>query len=59
MDRAAALAALPAPYATALIWRAEGATLADLADRLGVAPEAVGPLLRLAEAKLARLMQSE
>lgn len=55
MDRAAAIALLPDTYAHAL--RLHDAGQADLIpDRLGIAPEAVQPLLRLAEAKLIALV---
>ena len=56
MDRAEALQALPDTYAVALRLRDEGVELDDFARVLEVEPEAVGPLLTLAEAKLAGLM---
>ena len=56
MDRSEALQALPATYAIALRLRDEGVELGAVARVLDVEPEAVGPLLTLAEAKLAGLM---
>jgi hypothetical protein len=49
---------LPAPYAEALRLHEMGRDDA-IAGRLGIEPEAVGPLIELAEAKLARLQTSE
>ena len=57
MDRSEALQALPTTYAIALRLRDEGVELGALARVLDVEPEAVGPLLTLAEAKLAGLME--
>lgn len=55
MDRSAALDLLPPTYAEAL--RLAEAGLEDaIPEQLGIAPEAVGPLLRLARAKLAALL---
>ena len=45
---------LPEAYATALRLRDAGCTDEMIADRLGIEPEAVAPLLRIAVAKLAR-----
>jgi DNA-directed RNA polymerase specialized sigma24 family protein len=45
---------LPEAYATALRLRDAGCTDEMIADRLGIEPEAVAPLLRIALAKLAR-----
>lgn len=59
MDRDQALTALPVPYARALRLRAAGLDHAGLADHLGVPLEAVGPLLGIAEAKLARLLHDQ
>ena len=56
MDRTEALQALPDTYAIALRLRDEGVQPDALARVLDVEPEAVGPLLVLAEAKLAGLM---
>lgn len=55
MELAEALAALPATYATALRLQASGLATADIARRLDVPVDAVDTLLKLAEAKLARL----
>lgn len=57
MDRAEALQALPDTYAIALRLRDEGVEPDAVARVLDVEPEAVGPLLRLAEAKVAGLME--
>jgi DNA-directed RNA polymerase specialized sigma24 family protein len=57
MDPAEALARLPRPYAVALRLRAGGAADALIAGRLGVEPEAVEPLLRIARAKLAAALE--
>lgn len=54
--REAAMAQLPAPYALALRLRKEGLPLPQMAVVLGVDVEAVGPLLTIAEAKLATIM---
>jgi DNA-directed RNA polymerase specialized sigma24 family protein len=59
MDRATALRQLPETYARALRMRDAGLDEQAIATRLGVPPEAIGFLLRLAEAKLTRLMASD
>lgn len=51
-----ALAALPAGYAEALRLRDQGEDIADIAERLDIPVDSVDPLLRLAEAKLASLL---
>ena len=56
MDRAEALHALPDTYAIALRLQDEGVEPDAVARVLDVEPEAIGPLLSLAEAKLAGLM---
>jgi hypothetical protein len=56
MDRRAALAELPHAHAVALRLRASGAEDGVIAVALGIAVEAVGPLIDLAEAKLRRLL---
>jgi hypothetical protein len=56
VDRAEAIQALPDTYAIALRLRDEGVQPDAVARVLGVEPEAVGPMLTLAEAKLAALM---
>lgn len=55
MDRSAAIDLLPDTYAQALRLQDAGQT-DRIPDRLGIAPEAVKPLLRLAEAKLTALI---
>ena len=56
MDRTQAMAELPEAYATALRLRDAGVDDAGIADRLGIEPDTVGLLLRLAVAKLDRIM---
>jgi DNA-directed RNA polymerase specialized sigma24 family protein len=50
-----ALERLPATHAEALRLREHGETDEAIAGRLGIEPEAVAPLVRVAEAKLAAL----
>ena len=52
----AAIARLPAGYADALDAALGGASGDDLAMRLGIPLDSVGPLLRLATAKLVNLL---
>jgi DNA-directed RNA polymerase specialized sigma24 family protein len=52
MDRSTAIDRLPEAYAAALRLQDEGHDEKTIAVRLGLAPAAVGPLLRLATAKL-------
>jgi hypothetical protein len=54
--RTEAMRALPEPYALGLRLRDAGAPDEVIADWLGVAPEALGPLLAVAEAKLDALL---
>jgi DNA-directed RNA polymerase specialized sigma24 family protein len=54
--RVEALQRLPEPYALGLRLRDAGTPEETIADRLGVEPEAVGPLLALAEGKLATIL---
>jgi hypothetical protein len=54
MDRAEAVRLLPEAYARALTLRAQGHD-----DTRIAVPEAIGPLLRLAEAKLQRLLDEQ
>jgi DNA-directed RNA polymerase specialized sigma24 family protein len=56
VDRPAALELLPESYARALRLRDAGSHPAEIAKRLGIAPEAVANALALADAKLARLL---
>lgn len=58
MDRAEAVRLLPEKYARALTLRAHGCDDAQIAAALDIVPEAIGPLLRLAEAKLQRLLDN-
>lgn len=58
MEPSEAIEQLPETYAEAL--RLQQAGLEDsIAERLEIAPEAVGPLLRLAHAKLAVLLDPD
>ena len=59
MDRSQALEALPNAYAIALRLRDEGVEPDAMARVLDVEPEAIGPLVTLAEAKLAGLMEPQ
>jgi DNA-directed RNA polymerase specialized sigma24 family protein len=59
VDRAEASKALPDAYAIALRLRDEGVEPDAVARVLDVEPEAVGPLLTLAEGKLAGLMDPQ
>jgi hypothetical protein len=59
VDRSQALEALPNTYAIALRLRDEGVEPDAMARVLNVEPEAVGPLVTLAEAKLAGLMEPQ
>jgi DNA-directed RNA polymerase specialized sigma24 family protein len=54
-----ALERLPATHAEALRLREHGETDAAIAAQLGIEPEAVAPLVRVAEAKLAALADPE
>jgi DNA-directed RNA polymerase specialized sigma24 family protein len=56
---ARALERLPATYAEALRLREHGETDEAIAARLGIEPEAVEPLVRVAEAKLAALVDPD
>jgi DNA-directed RNA polymerase specialized sigma24 family protein len=55
VQRSTALALLPVVYARILALAGQGLHPSELADRLGVDPSAVGPLLRIARAKFAAL----
>ena len=59
MDQRDALDRLPEAYAKALKLQAAGADAASLAEAIGVAPEAVPALLKLAHAKRAVLVQAD
>jgi DNA-directed RNA polymerase specialized sigma24 family protein len=58
MDRAEAVRLLPQKYARALTLRDQGCDNAQIAAALGIVPEAIGTLLRLAEAKLQQLLDN-
>jgi DNA-directed RNA polymerase specialized sigma24 family protein len=59
VNRAAAIKSLPQAYAVALGLRDDGLGPAEIARRVGIAPEAVASTLELADAKLARLLGVE
>jgi DNA-directed RNA polymerase specialized sigma24 family protein len=56
MDLAAAMNELPEVHAAALRMHRAGTDAAGIAEKLGIEVEAVAPLLRVAEAKLASLL---
>ncbi|HUR48189.1 MAG TPA: sigma factor-like helix-turn-helix DNA-binding protein [Acidimicrobiales bacterium] len=56
MERDDALRQLPEAYAAVLSLSAQEFTEEEMAERLGIPPESVAPLLRIAGAKLARLL---
>jgi hypothetical protein len=56
MDRADAVKLLPEAYGRALALRGQGWDNDAIAAALGIVPEAIGPLLRLADAKLQQLL---
>jgi DNA-directed RNA polymerase specialized sigma24 family protein len=56
MDRSTAIDRLPEAYAAALRLQDEGYDDNAIAVRLGLAPTAVGPLLRVAAAKLRAIL---
>jgi DNA-directed RNA polymerase specialized sigma24 family protein len=49
---------LPKQYARALTLRDQGCDNAQIAAALGIVPEGIGTLLRLAEAKLQQLLDN-
>jgi DNA-directed RNA polymerase specialized sigma24 family protein len=59
MDRADAIRRLPQAYALAITLRDQGRTHQDTADSLDIPLESVENLLRLADAKLARILQQQ
>jgi DNA-directed RNA polymerase specialized sigma24 family protein len=59
MNRTAALDELPESYAVALRLRDAGHGNTAIATALGIELESVEPLLRLANAKLERLLQGD
>jgi DNA-directed RNA polymerase specialized sigma24 family protein len=58
MDLAAALDELPEVHAAAIRLHRAGMDTAGIAAELGIEFEAVAPLLRVAEAKLAALLEA-
>jgi DNA-directed RNA polymerase specialized sigma24 family protein len=58
MDRSSALFHLHHAYGRALRLRDGGLTDREIAEVLGVEPEAIEPLMELAEAKLARVLRA-
>jgi DNA-directed RNA polymerase specialized sigma24 family protein len=58
MDLAAALDELPEVHAAAIRLHRAGMDTAGIAAELGIEVEAVAPLLRVAEAKLAALLEA-
>jgi len=59
VDREEALRRLPEAHAKALRLRDQGVDDATLADNLDIPFAALGPLIRIAEAKLARLRMED
>jgi DNA-directed RNA polymerase specialized sigma24 family protein len=59
MDREAALQELPQSYAVALRLRDRGVSEPEIAEIVGISLEGVSAHLRLAEAKLARLLAAD
>lgn len=57
MDRARAIDRLPEAHALALRLSDDGLDEHQIADRLQIPPQAVPPLIRIAEAKVARLQK--
>ena len=59
MNRRHAVQLLPEPYAKALQLKHEGLNDEEIADELGIDTESVQPCIRLAEAKLANLLNDQ
>ena len=59
MDKRHAIQLLPEPYAKALQLKHEGLNDVEIADELGIDTESVEPCLKLAEAKLANLLDGQ
>ena len=59
MDLPAAISRLPEVYATALHLHGENLSDQDIAERLGIAPEAVEALLCVASAKLQSIIAAD
>jgi DNA-directed RNA polymerase specialized sigma24 family protein len=58
-DKVAAMSQLPAAYSLALRLREAGLPAVQIAECIGIEPEAVGPLLTLAQAKLAAILHRQ
>lgn len=58
MDRADAVKLLPEVYVRALTLRDQGCDHDVIAAAVGMVPQAIGPLLRLADAKLQQLLDA-
>ena len=58
MDRAEAVRLLPENYARALTLRDQGCDNAQIAAALGIVPQGIGTLLRLAETKLQQILDN-
>jgi hypothetical protein len=58
VEREVALGLLPETYGVGLRLRDQGLDEVGIATALGVPPEAVGPFLALADAKLGQLLRS-
>ncbi len=59
VDRTAAIGDLPPAYGQVVRLVDAGCDVAEVARRLELAPEAVAPLVEIAEAKLARLLRED
>jgi DNA-directed RNA polymerase specialized sigma24 family protein len=56
VERSEAVAQLPDTYQRVIGWLDEGHSHDEIATAMGIDPNAVGPLVSLATAKLARLV---
>lgn len=56
MDRTEAIRRLPSTYAAIIDLLDQGTSETGIAERLGVEPETIPPLVAVARAKLARLL---
>jgi DNA-directed RNA polymerase specialized sigma24 family protein len=59
MDRAEAIEHLPSTHAAVIRLLDAGAGETEIAEQLDIHPSAVAPLVRVARAKLARLLHSD
>jgi DNA-directed RNA polymerase specialized sigma24 family protein len=57
LDRDEALAKLSEVHAAVLHWQSQGLDHPSMASRLGLDEEAIGPLIKLAEAKLQNVLE--